>query len=316
MLISVIIPCYNVQAYIEACLESILQQVYQPLEIIVVDNNSTDETVATVRRIQRKYPESISLLSESQQGAPAARNRGLQAASGEWIQFMDADDLLLPEKIAHQVSQIDAAVPFIAGCPIWRQLDGSDIIVDFTKDCWKDLFESRLGYTSSNLWNKAFLDRIGGWSLSMSNCQDYDLMFRLLQQSTAIRYVDEAHSIHRDRETGQITKHNLRQNWETIVRLRLDIMAYLKKTHPDYFAHEQYYFEQMLYRLIRGLANQDIALATKYYEQYLRNSVVPFLMPSCPVPLWNIVSLRLLGFQKTEQFRAWIWQSITRFKGN
>ncbi len=101
MLVSVVIPCYNVEDYIEECIHSAFAQTHKPIEVICIDNNSTDNTWQKLKQLQEKYP-SLLIDKELKPGAPAARNKGLALSKGEWIQFLDADDLLLPEKIEHQ----------------------------------------------------------------------------------------------------------------------------------------------------------------------------------------------------------------------
>ena len=105
MLVSIVIPCYNVQEYLAECLDSIFAQSYPFLEVICIDNNSTDETYRLLQKTKQKYPTLI-IDKESMPGAPAARNKGLALAKGEWIQFLDADDLLLPAKIEHQLNMV------------------------------------------------------------------------------------------------------------------------------------------------------------------------------------------------------------------
>lgn len=87
-LISVVIPAYNVAPYLAQCLENILHQTYKNIEIIVVDDGSTDNTV----EIAEKYR--IKLISQENKGVSAARNAGLKIATGEYLHFMDADDLI------------------------------------------------------------------------------------------------------------------------------------------------------------------------------------------------------------------------------
>src|SRR5690554_4070958 len=101
MLISIIIPSYNVEDHIEKCVHSAFAQTHKPIEVICIDNNSTDNTWQKLKQLQEKYP-SLLIDKELKPGAPAARNKGLALSKGEWIQFLDADDLLLPEKIEHQ----------------------------------------------------------------------------------------------------------------------------------------------------------------------------------------------------------------------
>ncbi len=95
--VSVIIPTYNVQKYIAACLDSVLAQTEKDLEIIVVDDKSCDKTVKIVNQYQEKYPNKIKLLVQKEKhGAGGARNQGLKIASGKYIGFIDGDDLVKP----------------------------------------------------------------------------------------------------------------------------------------------------------------------------------------------------------------------------
>ena len=96
--ISVVIPCLNVAQYIEECIGSVDKQTYQPKEIICVDNGSEDGTPEVLKRLAKRYP-LIKNFTQPRQGANAARNLGLHLAGGEWIQFLDADDLLEPDKL-------------------------------------------------------------------------------------------------------------------------------------------------------------------------------------------------------------------------
>jgi len=98
-LISVIIPAYNRSAFLQEAIESVLKQTYQPFELIVVDDGSTDDTAGVLSR----YAGKISALSVSHGGPSTARNHGIQAAHGDYIAFLDSDDLWLPGKLAAQM---------------------------------------------------------------------------------------------------------------------------------------------------------------------------------------------------------------------
>ena len=101
-LVSVVIPCYNVETYIEECLESVLKQTYSEIEIICIENNSEDRTLEKLIQFKDRFPDKIIVDHETKKGAAAARNKGLSLVRGNWIQFLDADDLLMPNKIEHQ----------------------------------------------------------------------------------------------------------------------------------------------------------------------------------------------------------------------
>ncbi len=109
-LISVIIPTYNVESYISQCLESLLCQSYKSLEIIVVDDGSTDNTI----QIVEKYP--VKVFKQENKGASSARNKGIGKASGEYIHFMDADDYLNLQFYERLISTIQLADIDLACC--------------------------------------------------------------------------------------------------------------------------------------------------------------------------------------------------------
>lgn len=106
-LVSVIIPCYNAQAMIERCLHSCFQQIYSNIEIIIVDNNSKDRTMAIARQLANTTSHRLLLAHCYQQGANYARNYGFTQAQGDYIQWLDADDELAPNKIAQQVGALE-----------------------------------------------------------------------------------------------------------------------------------------------------------------------------------------------------------------
>ncbi len=102
-LVSVIIPCYNSEKYISETLDSVINQAYKNWECIVVDDHSTDNSIDIVQEYCKKH-DNIKSLTNPKKGAPAARNFGLENVRGEYIQFLDSDDLLSENKILKQVN--------------------------------------------------------------------------------------------------------------------------------------------------------------------------------------------------------------------
>ena len=103
-LISCIVPVYNGENYLAEALDSILDQSYRPLEIIVVDDGSTDGTA----QVGARYADQITYLHQPNRGPAAARNRGIRAAKGEFLAFLDADDLWVKDKLSYQMSKFEA----------------------------------------------------------------------------------------------------------------------------------------------------------------------------------------------------------------
>ena len=98
-LVSVVIPAYNAETYLRETLDSVLRQTYRPLEIIVVDDGSVDSTP----KILSGYQQLVKVIQQPNAGVAAACNTGVEAACGEWIALLDADDLWAPEKIEYQM---------------------------------------------------------------------------------------------------------------------------------------------------------------------------------------------------------------------
>ena len=102
-LVSVVIPAHNSQQYIVPALDSILAQKHRPLEILVVDDGSTDTTPDIVRG----YAPEVRLIQQNQRGHPAARNAGIRAATGMFLAFLDHDDLWTPDKLDRQIASFE-----------------------------------------------------------------------------------------------------------------------------------------------------------------------------------------------------------------
>ncbi|HEX3627758.1 MAG TPA: glycosyltransferase family A protein, partial [Verrucomicrobiae bacterium] len=103
-LVSVLIPAYNAEKWIAETIASALGQTWPNKEIIVVDDGSTDRTLSVVRQFTSK---SVNVVSQTNRGAAAARNKAYSLSQGDYIQWMDADDLLSPDKIARQMEAVE-----------------------------------------------------------------------------------------------------------------------------------------------------------------------------------------------------------------
>jgi glycosyltransferase involved in cell wall biosynthesis len=112
-LVSVIIPAYNAEEYILQCVNSVIEQTYFNLEIIIVNDGSTDKTLQLIQTLDDKR---IVLINQENRGSSSARNSGIVRAAGEYFQFLDADDVLSPNKIESQLRKMHASQKTIAVC--------------------------------------------------------------------------------------------------------------------------------------------------------------------------------------------------------
>lgn len=274
MLVSVVIPCFNVEHFITECIESVVSQTHQELEIICVDNNSTDNTWETFLELKNKYP-NIFLVQEMKKGANAARNKGLDIAKGEWIQFLDADDLIEPKKIEHQINLVQSAsnlVSFVAGAYVKKFLDGNKIILNVsTINEFVSPFINKCGITSSNLWNRNSLIQIGGWNEILNSSQETDLMLRLIFKNHKYVLDLEPKTIVRQRESGQISQSNPIKKWEQYIDIRLKYLENFRAYNLNDYNNNLQYLLDFLMVSILILAKYDLKIALKYYNMYIKN---------------------------------------------
>jgi len=307
MLVSVIIPCFNVELFISECLDSVLAQTHTNTEIICVDNNSTDDTLQLLNNYQERFPQKITILQEKKKGASSARNKGISIAKGEWFQFLDADDLLLPEKIK---TQIEIAITkkdigFIAASSKKLKVD-LKLSIDnpFIDDPFKGIFTTALGNTCANLFNAKSIKSISGWDESIKSSQEYDLMFRLLKSNAEIAYDSNPLTVIRERASGQISQGNPKTRWIRYIELRLTIINYLKKNKTIYFEANKDFYEQFLFSNIRTLAKYDLVAAIKLFNDNFEKTFVPKI--SAASTKSYIVLYQLVGFKLTEKIKSYM----------
>lgn len=211
-LVSIIIPCYNYAQYVGQAIESVQAQVYTNWECIVVDDGSLDETASVVRDYSVRDPR-IKYFYQPNKGQPAARNTGLKKASGEWIQFLDADDLLQLAKLAAQVAYLHehpnadivySGVRYFDSSNIsaglfmnrWDARDkewmpelqgkGRDIVIAFLKG---NVFE--LGCA---LFRKRAVEQTGWFDEDLQGVEDYDYCLRSALNDLEFHYFNAENS--------------------------------------------------------------------------------------------------------------------------
>ena len=104
-LVSIIVPAYNVAEYIESCLNSLLAQTHEEIEVVVVDDGSTDETAAVCAAVARRDAR-VRIIAQPNAGVSAARNRGVQEARGKYVCFVDSDDAAHPDMVARLLAAL------------------------------------------------------------------------------------------------------------------------------------------------------------------------------------------------------------------
>lgn len=181
-LVSVIIPTRNRAGMVREAVESVLAQKDAPYELIVVDDGSEDDTL----RVLDGYGDAVRVLSsERPGGVSAARNKGIMAARGEWIAFLDSDDLWLPGKLRAQLDSFEMH-PEMRICQteeIWihkgRRRNPKRYHAKPSGWCFKCLLERCLVSPSAVMMHRSLFDEVGLFDESLPACEDYDMWLRI-----------------------------------------------------------------------------------------------------------------------------------------
>ncbi len=264
--VSILIPLYNAKEYIAETIDSCLNQTYDNIEIIIVDDGSTDSSLEIAKKYEKEYKH-IKVEAQNNSGASAARNRAFKLSSGDFIQYLDADDILHPDKIRLQmeVLQEEDDSTIIYGklgvfhkeikSTIWMKLTVNKNYDD-SKQFLLDLWESGEGFITFRwLIPKKLIADSGGWNEKLSTNDDGEFFARVvfkagkvLFSKNSIGYLrtDNENSLSRN-----ITKKALQSifdSFETYVELFKDKMnrsdvrrslayvysKYLYSVYPEY----------------------------------------------------------------------------------
>jgi len=272
MKISVVIPCFNVESYIVECLESVFRQTYRDLEIICVNDGSTDQTGCILNQMKPVSPFPIRIASQKNKGQCEARNRGIKCSSGEYIHFLDADDLMLPEKIEHVIKAIKQnkkKPDFIIGNFIQRKTDGSEwkMKID-NRSPWHGILGGNLGRTSTFTVKKSSLNEIGGWDSAKKTSVDMELAFTMLKNQYLFLMTNHMDVIVRERKSGSITKTDIEGNIIRIIELRVRIKLYLQKKKMLTDELESVY-HQTCFTNIRWLYNYNPEKSLELFQKLI-----------------------------------------------
>lgn len=182
-LVSVIIPTYNRAFLLKEAIQSVIAQTYRPIECIVVDDGSTDNTKEIVNEQLIHNSDSFTLKYINQQnaGAQVARNTGTAAASGEFIQYLDSDDLLYPDKIKSQINYFKHHSECDAVFGDWKvgTKESNEIVIAHKNDdLVKQFLTERCIHTLSVLMRSTLIKKIGDWDVTIKRNQEIDFHLR------------------------------------------------------------------------------------------------------------------------------------------
>jgi len=236
-LVSIIIPCYNAELWIGEALDSCMAQTYRPLEIIVIDDGSTDGSLKVIQWYTEEHPNLIQYETGPNRGGCAARNRGFAVSKGEYALFLDADDLLEPETIDGQIRVMSGRTDVIVTCPWWN--------IEWTGNEWKKVYphptrttdpliaELRYGDflpSPTLLWPRNVIKGLGGWDETLWANQDGDLRLRARLNDYQIIPSKQGGFAYRRYSFTTVSMRATERNLESRIRVLEKVEAILQRT--------------------------------------------------------------------------------------
>lgn len=303
-LVSIVIPCYNASRWLSDTIESCLEQTHRPLELIIVDDGSEDDSKKIADGLAKRSEIPIKAIESPHRGAGAARNLGLAAAKGPYVQFLDADDLMPAEKIS---TQLEAALrhPGCAACGpwVWLKKAGNAWVTappkprgGRTEDFVREWLEGDWFVVHCFLWPREILAALNGWDESLASCQDADLYIRAALNGGRFIFVPGPPVLYRVGHNPHCV--SAKRTWP-VVRSRVGVLdgARAAIEARSQLAKYREALARRYYTLAADLAHDFPDEARKCFHQFME------LSPDGRFPgtLANRLGVRLLGVVKKQK---------------
>jgi glycosyltransferase involved in cell wall biosynthesis len=306
-LVSVIIPCFNAAKWLAEAIDSCFQQTYPNIEIIVIDDGSTDNSLEIIK----SYDNKIIWKSCPHQGGNHARNLAFALSKGEYIQYLDADDYILPEKIERQVHFLETTGADVVYGD-WRYQhhlpDGKSYLDNIEiSGAQADILESLLvnwwTAVASLLYRRTAIEKSDGWDEELAVAQDRDFFLSVVINGAKVVYQPGCYSVYR--RYGNVTvSSSSKSRWiqcQMIVLKKVEkkLLKLNKLSNKYRCAMAQCYFE---------LARE--ALKSDYYKLYLKliEEVLityPDFKKKSRKAIYNIVQ-NICGFRQCERIAFYV----------
>ncbi|RYX82794.1 glycosyltransferase [bacterium] len=233
-LVSVCIPCFNTEKFVAEAIESVFNQTHSNVEVVVVDDGSTDGSVDVLK----SFGDKIIFEANPNRGACATRNRAFELSSGKYIQFLDADDRLVPTKFERQLPFLESGEADLVFCHGFLFGDDrpmrpkkakvmSPVGVDSGVYCLRQGLS-----TEGPLHRRECIERVGGFREGVKRAQEYDLHVRIGATNIKIHYIDDYLCEHRNHDGPRITRSV--QPAGHMVELLLELSQILEKPPYDF----------------------------------------------------------------------------------
>jgi len=264
-LISVIMPCYNAAAYLQEAVASVFKQGIKDIELIVIDDGSTDQSLQLLSALQSQYPQ-LTVLQQSNTGPYPARNRGLKAARGQYIAFLDADDYWADDCLEKLYTELRSSGADLSYCGWQNIMQAGDNSLPYVPPAYEkeDMFQHLLKGCPwpihAALVKRTLIEQAGGFSTRCFSSMDYDFWLRLAVISQRIIRVPEVLAFYRWHDQGQISA----TKWRQVLDARSVRQEFIA-TNPSLVAH-------LSVDTLSGLINEP--LTRQAYDAFWKRDLV------------------------------------------
>ena len=298
--IDVVIPMHNSALWVGGALDSLLEQGPCLGRVVCVDNNSTDNSSDVVQTWGQAHPNvRLKLIEERTPGACAARNAGLREVNTTWVQFLDSDDLLGPQKMASQMA-LGQDRDMVYGHFMFSREDHVWPSWTMSADPVSGLAHGRTGQTTSNLFRTESVRAAGGWDESLSSAQEYDLMFRMFKAGGRFTMSEDHLTTVRLFPEGRISTSNEAKRRLNSFALRMKMWAHIQSV-PGVTGAQKQRVLNALFNTTRWLDPFDGTRAAEGYRALSEAGYSP--TPDVQIPSWFVLASRVLGVQRAAKWR-------------
>lgn len=311
-LVSVIIAVYNGEKWITETLASVLNQTYDNLEIILIDDGSTDNTVKV---IEKSISQKIKLIQQQNQGQSTAFNRALQEAQGDYIQYLDADDLIASNKIETQLAFLQTQPKGSISCCEWTRFHQDHTAVSFTPQAlWQDFLpvdwllcawqNHLMMHGATWLIPRTIIDKAGPWNPNLTLINDFEYFSRVILASTGVKFCWGAKTYYRSGLENSVSGLKTDNAWQSAFLsltqgtqnlLSFDNNALTRQVCANVFQRFIYEVYPAVPEL-RKQAQQQVKILGGSTEKPMGG------------PLFKILN-RFLGWQTAKTLKEWLYRN-------
>lgn len=293
VLISVITAVFNDEKFIKQSVESILNQTHRDFEYVIVDDGSTDNTLYILKEIAQK-DERVILVTQKNTGAATARNLAISIAKGLYIAIQDSDDISSPDRLKTQLEQLLKSRTDLISCSGFKVIDTDDKVIAINNKIYKNINKNILNGSfcaahPTIMLRKELVVKAGLYNPFYNKTEDYDLIFRLLENGARFEKINECLCNYRLRENSEGSMNNgaytkrvyenhlnrIRSKPENFTNVINDYKT-RKSSMLERQAHQVFYSENYG-NYVRLYLKNFKSLPIRYFVYFFFSALPPFL---------------------------------------